>query len=706
MLNYSRMRVCLLLILFLSFSVPAIAEEDYEEALTLGLEELIETKVSISSLRPKPVYKSPGTVSVITSKDISNMPARHLTDILKTLPGFDIRYNNFGEYFVSSGGVDNPSNILMMINGHRFNDFYTGSALYDIPVDNIEKVEIIRGPGSAMYGTNAMIAVINIITKKRETAKVKGGGGTYDTKKANFEYGKKEEDISYFAFAEIFDTAGADGVVSSDALLFTNYSRAPMKQKDNKRKYMLNAGMEYKTTEFSANYYREDRGPNFAYENILSDKSEVSAEFVSMDVTRSFGSDEYLKFTPRIFFDRWAWNNRIQLYPDGYTDNRDLNSDGSVEYFPDGIRQNKSYELYTTGAEVKLEKRHDAGHYFTAGITAENSMLSKTSIETNYSGEPSSGAVVKSYFANWNNYSFPEKSRSVYAAFIQDDWELNETTNFVGGVRYDHYSDFGSSTNPRLSIIHSPTEKVDIKVQFATAFRAPTFKELYDKTNIQFYGNQHLGAERLEAVEAGVWFKYAENSYIYLNRFRNIIRDYITTMFSTSLAVTTEYENSGTLEVNGYSVESRHTFDQYTYINWNATFFNTRDESSSSWITNYPQFRANAGINFSLPSMTFVSLYYMYSDTARANARTFQERSLDVRAKAGPFHMVNMAITKKDILEGLNLKLSAFNLLNTDYREVYSDVRYRLPGSNETYETKNLIPSNQRMFMFEIEKEF
>ena len=294
----------------------------------------------------------------------------------------------------------------------------------------------------------------------------------------------------------------------------------------------------------------------------------------------------------------------------------------------------------------------------------------------------------------------------MYAAFIQDDWELNETTNFVGGVRHDHYSDFGSSTNPRLSIIHSPTEKVEIKIQYATAFRAPTFKELYDKTNMQFYGNQNLGAERLESVEAGIWFKYAENSYIYLTRFRNIIRDYITTMFSTSLAVTTEYENSGTLEVNGYSVESRHMFDNYTWINWNATFFNTRDEKSSSWITNYPQFRANAGINFSLPSMTFVSLYYMYSDIARANARTFQERALDVRAKTGPFHMVNMAITKKNILNSFNLKLSAFNLLNTDYREVYSDVRYRLPGVNETYETKNLIPSNQRMFMFEIEKEF
>ncbi len=687
--------------------MPSSAEEDYTKLFAMELEDLMEIKVSISSLRPKLVYKSPGTVSVITSKDISNMPARHLADILKTLPGFDVRYNNFGEYFVSSGGVDTPSSILMMINGHRFNDFYTGGALYDIPVDNIEQVEIIRGPGSAIYGTNAMIAVINIITKKRESEKVKGGIGTFDTKKANLEYGKRGEDLSFFTFAEIYDTAGADGVINSDALLFTpQYSRAPMKQKDNKRKFTINADAEYKSAEFSINYYKEHRGPNFAYENILSDKSEVSAEFVSMDLRRSFGSEEYLKVAPRIFIDRWVWNNRIQLYPDGYTDNRDLNNDGSVEYFPDGIRQNKSYEFYTTGAEVKLEKIAGAGHYITAGITAENSALSKTSIETNYSGEPSSGAVAQPYFANWNDYSFPEKSRTAYAAFIQDDWDLSKNINLTGGLRYDHYSDFGSSANPRLSLIYSPMEKMDIKMQYATAFRAPTFKELYDKTNIQFYGNQNLAAEKLEAVEAGVWFEYSKNSYVYINRFRNIIRDRITTMFNTSLAVTTEYENSGNLEVNGYSIESRHSFYNYTYINWNVSIFNTYEDNSSSWITNYPQLRANAGIGFRLPFTAFANISYMYSDIARSNARTFQERALDKRAKTGPFHIVNAAITKKDILKGVHLKLSAFNLLNTDYREMYSDIRYLIPKANEPYEATNLIPSNQRMFLLEIEKEF
>jgi len=249
-------------------------------------------------------------------------------------------------------------------------------------------------------------------------------------------------------------------------------------------------------------------------------------------------------------------------------------------------------------------------------------------------------------------------------------------------------------------------EKMDIKMQYATAFRAPTFKELYDKTNIQFYGNQNLAAEKLEAVEAGVWFEYSKNSYVYINRFRNIIRDRITTMFNTSLAVTTEYENSGNLEVNGYSIESRHSFYNYTYINWNVSIFNTYEDNSSSWITNYPQLRANAGIGFRLPFTAFANISYMYSDIARSNARTFQERALDKRAKTGPFHIVNAAITKKDILKGVHLKLSAFNLLNTDYREMYSDIRYLIPKANEPYEATNLIPSNQRMFLLEIEKEF
>lgn len=666
---------------------------------------------SIGSLRLKPISASPGAISVITAKTISAMAARHLADILKIVPGFDVRYNNFGEYSVSVNGVDNPSNILVMIDGHRFNNFYTGGALYDIPVDGIDRIEIIRGPGSAIYGTNAMVAVINIISKHEDGAKVSVGGGTFDTYKANVTLGMQGEEISVHAFMEVYNTAGGDGMVVWDRLSNNDatrpYSSAPARMEDDKHKLFGHVDANYKETLINLNMYTETRGPNFAYRDVISDRSSVDSGYISLDATRTFDFSGKASVTPRLYADRWAVDNRIQLYPNGYKDNRDLNGDGQVEYFPNGEWLNKSYELWTYGAELKLEKEWQDGNVVTLGVSNEQSEMNNVKVTTNYSGEPESGAVVKSSFANWNNYAFPARSRTVYAAYLQDDWTPNRYFNAVLGARHDKYSDFGDTTNPRVAVSIFPVEKLALKLQYATAFHAPTFRELYDKTDMQFSGNPNLKPEAIEAYEVGIGYTYETNSYVRLSGFRNTIKDYITALFNTTQSQATDYQNAGTLEISGYAIEAKHSYEENSYFYWNASMFNVKDISSDSWLTRVPQVRANAGLAQSLPYKSQVSLDWMYSDTAMANARTSDERLAYNRAISGPYNLVNLAFSKRGIFRKYSLKVSAFNLLGIDYKELYSDTRYRFPnpvvGGHENH---NLLPSNQRMYMIEIAREF
>lgn len=699
--------VLLISVIYIAPSYPESKSDHFNDLISLQIEDLMNIRISnISSIKPKPIQKAPGIVSVITSDMISTMPARNLTDILKIVPGFDVRYSNFGEYIVSSMGVDNPANILVMIDGHRLNDFFSGSPLFDIPVDNIEKIEILRGPGSAIYGTNAMVAVINIFTKRRETKQLKVGAGNFNTKKVNLEYGARTDDFSIFTFAEVFQTDGGNAAMSTDNLWNTQYSRAPMEQKDDKQKVLAHASLEYKKIRLNLNYYREDRGPNFAYQNILSDESSVSSDYFSAHILRVYGKASSIKITPRLHADRWKWNKDIQLYPDGYTDNRDLDNDGDVESFADGIWQKKEYTMSTYGGDIKFERDLNIGHYLTIGLGAEESSLDNTKITTNYSGEPSSGAIVQSSFANWNDYSFPEKKRAVFSTFVEDDWSITNEMDIVIGARYDNYSDFGSTTNSRASLVYNPYSKIAVKLQYATAFRAPTFKELYDQTDPQFYGNPNLKPEKLETYELGIGYSYEETSFVRLSWVKTKIRDYITTLYNTSLAAVTEYENSGRLDIDGYSIEARHTLDDSSWIYSNATLFNAWDKSSSTWLTNIPQFRANVGIHYALPYKSIVGLYWMYSDTVKSNARTWQETVSDTRAQTGPYHLINLALTKKNLVKGVHLKVSVFNLLNTYYREMFSDIRYRFPDTASPYEVKNLPQSNQRMFMLELGKEF
>ncbi len=665
---------------------------------------------SISSFRSKPVPDSPGFITVITAKTIAAMAAKDLSDVLNTIPGFHIAHSNSGETQLAVQGVAEPSDILVMIDGHRFNNFYSGAAIYDIPVDGIEKIEIIRGPGSALYGTNAMMAVINVIMKKPVQGHVKAGVGTFQTYKLNAGYGDVGENDRVSAFAELYGTGGGDASLQWDRLSNNTaaapYSKAPAAMKGNQGKLMGDIQWDHGDTNTKFAFYSDNRGPGFAYQNIVADASRSASSYFSLDVSHPWGSEKTLLLEPRLYTDVWMVDKKIQLYPDGYTDNRDLNGDGHPEYFPNGMLLQKKYDQFTSGFELRGRSTVGDENYVTIGIVLEDSSIRNPQVSTNYSGEPDVGAIPQAFLANWNGYSFPSRSREIYAAYIQDDWTPSRYFNLVGGVRYDHYSDFGDTTNPRVAMAFYPLAGLDIKLQYATAFRAPTFRELYDETDLQFAGNPSLHPEKTETFEAGAGYTYAANSFVRLNAYRQTLSDYITTLFNTSLASITQYQNSGKLEINGAGIEAKHTFESGSFFMWNVSLFNARDFVSDSYLTQVPQLRGNAVVGVDLPAGFNGTLTYSYYGTSRANARTSQEIILGRADVTGPFNIVNLALTKKNLFQGVNIKMTAFNLLNTDYREIYSDIRYRFPTVPDNGTSKNLIQTNQRMFLFEVEKEF
>lgn len=704
-------RIILLLAATLCFSnvVPAFADDllafNRDESMFFTPEDMN----SISLFRPKPVPESPGFVTVVTSKTIAAMAAKDLADVLNIIPGFHIAHSNAGETRLSVRGFQTPSDILVMIDGHRFNNFFDGTAFYDIPVDGIEKVEVIRGPGSAMYGTNAVAAVINIITKKEENGRLKAGGGSFHTWKLNAGYGDAWEDNRVSAFAELYDTGGGDATLPWDRLSNTAaapYSKAPAMMKGNQRKLMGNVQWDHGETSTQFAFYGDDRGPGFAYQNIVADGSRSATSYFSLDISRPWGSEKTVLLEPRLYGNLRMVEEKNQLYPDGYTDNRDLNGDGQPEYFPNGMVLQKKYDVLAGGVELRARSMMGEDNYLTVGGMVEDSSIRNPRVLTNYAGEPDVGAIPQGSSSNWNGYSFPSRSRDIYAAYLQDDWTPSRYFNLVGGIRYDHYSDFGETINPRVAMAFYPAAGLDIKLQYATAFRAPTFKELYDETDLQFTGNPALKPEKIETMEAGAGYTYAANSFVRINTYRQTLTDYITTLFNTSMASVTRYENGGKLETNGAGIEAKHTFESGAFFMWNASIFNAKDIVSDSYLTQVPQLRGNAVLGVELPAGFNGTLTYNYYGTSKANARTSQEIIQGRADVEGPFNIVNLALTKKNAMRGVNIKLSAFNLLNADYREIYSDIRYRFPAVPDDGTEKNHIQTNQRMFLFEMEKEF
>src|SRR5687767_583455 len=136
------------------------------------LQKVLNQNLTVSSSKGLTTRETPGIISLVTNEEIQNSGARDLTDILRLLPGFDIAQDlQFVMGIGLRGNWANEGKVLVMMDGQPFNEllYQTVAVGNRFPVDAIERIEIIRGPGSAVYGGSAEYGVINIVTKAAES---------------------------------------------------------------------------------------------------------------------------------------------------------------------------------------------------------------------------------------------------------------------------------------------------------------------------------------------------------------------------------------------------------------------------------------------------------------------------------------------------------------------------------------------------------
>src|SRR5438132_581521 len=147
---------------------PPSTGVDFAALDKLDLSDALDLSVSIASGKVQSVDEAPGIVSVVTYEDIRRLGVQTLAELLKTVPGFDILIDASGRNRISVRGflTQREEGVLILFNGHRLNDHINGGATVvnlRIPLYNIRRVEIIRGPGSALFGAEAFAAVINLV---------------------------------------------------------------------------------------------------------------------------------------------------------------------------------------------------------------------------------------------------------------------------------------------------------------------------------------------------------------------------------------------------------------------------------------------------------------------------------------------------------------------------------------------------------------
>ena len=614
-------KIKLLLVLILgniTYSSNSISQSD-DSLLSMSLEELLKVKVETASKRSQQIDQAPSIMSVFTDSDIAQMGVTSLIDVIKHAPGIETSMAPDGNWRVSIRGARKAGIILLLIDGQPFNDFYDGQAMFDLPTALIQKVEIIRGPGSALYGTNAVAGIINVFTRQQESS-ARVSAGSNNSQWLSLSDNRELDDGELNLNIGLNRTDGANVVEGSDfegaTTVNSNHAVATSR---NKEEYYANASYKQENYDVSLFIINRERGPWVGPS--VSFRPNTTIDHTQYYLNANFHAqiNPQLKLTPKL---RVEGVNYKALYQD-ILENTLLHSN----LFSDGGYTQENYDSLTLGAELQAEYQYSNDVFFLGGLSYDSLNLQSYDLSRNYQVV---GFIPFSEFANYDQLEFEQKdkSRQVTAAYVQSqlDWQDISATL---GVRFDDYSDFGNSLNPRLGLIYHPSQRWRGKFLYATAFRAPTFKELYDNTRIGtsgFSGNQRLKAEESETMEMG--FEYENDRFIIKANLFDIKNNNVIGLYDPNgSGQRGSIENLGDVETKGIEAEivaqvTDHIRINANYANYKAdfgwadspefdlqrTYLQTNGESQ---LFNQPRVRANLSVGWSKSQwQLFVSANY------------------------------------------------------------------------------------------------
>ncbi|MBA2354600.1 MAG: TonB-dependent receptor, partial [Acidobacteria bacterium] len=460
----------------------------------LSLEELMGLdagQVYGASERLQPVTEAPASVSFITAEEIARFGYRTLADILRGVRGMYVS-NDRNFSLMGARGFGKPgdynSRILLLVNGHRVNDNVFGQAEigaeFGMDPALFERVEIIRGPASSLYGDSAFLAVVNVITKTG--ASLNGGSLTLETGSLGTQLVRGSGGHSFPNGFDVAFSGTYENIDGVDQLYFPALDTPEMnngvaEHLDGERMRQFYGRLAYKGLAVTSAYgARRKTVPTASFNSIFNEQDDPQQTtdrhtLVDAEYARILGAT---RVAVRWSFDRFTYDG-IYPIPSGDPDFPKLVALNTV----DGTR-------WTLGA--RLTRALTGNQTVTAGVEYFNNLRQNQ--------------VSKYVEPDFTFADFPRTSQQ-HALYIQDEVKLTRWLILNGGLRYDGYEDFTRVT-PRTAVIVMPSPTQSFKYLFGSAFRAPSAYEL----NTAYFGPSvlNLRPESIDTHEL-VWERYTDD---------------------------------------------------------------------------------------------------------------------------------------------------------------------------------------------------
>jgi outer membrane receptor protein involved in Fe transport len=579
MMTHQQRRIPLVLVTLWLASVPALAAdlpgvcaqtEKPDDLLSIDLASLLDVKVITASKSAETLADAPGVISVVTQDELRRFGGITLGEILQRVPGLTGTSSYFTDRSLIAARGDqtkaNGGHILILINGRPTREILEGGLISDLleafPVNVLERIEIIKGPGSVLYGSNAFSAVINLIVQKADRnglvlTALAGKSGAYDTS------------------GQATVKCGDLGVIAS---------------------------VQYHT--------RPDWATSYHYPTSLGDPFAAGANPISYTVIENrapsaFVGANYRGFSFMSSYTQWAAGNFVRgevgttewrrgFVDLGYTTKAAANWDTSV---------NLTFTRNTLDATGNAQIKRDS-HEFVLEWTNVVSLTPKDRLTFGALYNYIQGHEI--YVAVDPNIVISNGSRPGEAAYAQVDHRLTATLKAIGGFQANKIGALKIDVVPRAGLIWTPMARVNVKALYGQAFRAPSINEtLLNHPGLA--GDPNLVPEKVGTFDLGVGYQ-RDRVEASVNYFRSTLTDSITV--NTSQA-RWRYQNLGDVTFHGVEFEGKYYVTKALFV-LGSVMYQSNEDAPGPSVTTVPNFGAKAGISYQAASGLTASVFDGY----------------------------------------------------------------------------------------------
>ena len=638
-----------LLILLCTFQTKA---QDLDSLMKISafteesdLQKILNKNVTVSSRKALATRETPGIISLITAEEIENSGARDLVDVLRLVPGFDVAQDvQFVQGIGFRGNWANEGKVLVMVDGQPYNDLlYQSTAIGNrFAVNMIERIEIIRGPGSAVYGGSAEYGVINIITKGAESLNgvlVSGTVGVHSNALGRASGGvsiAQRGNVNWDA--TIFRGKGNMSNASYQDL----YQDADVQELSKTTKadpLNLNVGLSHKGLSVRTIYDEYKTGDPFLFVNYKNLFTDIRYEAKLSDKITLTPEFRYTNQTP------WAWGDR---------------STGEYTF---KVKAERLYGSLTSSYDITRKLNVIAGAVYFSDSGTD---------------------LLQS-----NRYDGTDNIKLTNYALFAQGLLKHRLANITAGFRYERNNRYGDAFVPRLALTKK-IENLHFKVLFSQAFRAPSIE------NINIAEGGTIKPEKSNVFEAELGYQFTPETVFSVNAFslstNNVI---IYQSESISTTETVEYyknfDRSGThgLEAQ-YSLRKKKWYVNASYSFSRANGNNTVDiytvPQTSKVFVGFPASKVTVNSSFKIvkelsfsPSMIYGSKRYAYN--------AIDSDGNPVSNELNSYVLLNAFFNYKNIVKGLTLGAGVYDLFNQrpPIAQAYNGDYAPIPGRSREY---------------------